>query len=392
MEISHNDQFVPKSLNKLEEFAKEQGLIYFNLVRTDWFFNKILQYKKGLITSFLLITGLFLITEISGLIEGIFINNDLEVDMAKDIGHWGIVIFDYFLVWFSFKLYKHFSRMFIILFRNKIIFSDSNSFNQFFNRFDKIVNTKITVISIYFISLCTFLTQYLSMPLSVVSSWHVPYELTKISITSFIFIPLNLLMHVLVVQLVIRVIISCVLLIQFFLNEHFTFNIQILHPDKCGGLGVIGIYTLYLNILVFITGIFLTQGLLSNTYIYNFDKFNLINIFLVIIFLVCSFVLVFSPVMAAHKRMRFSKDEMHNVINKNFEVENEKLRKILYSDKSLTNNDIDTIESIQKIYNIVNYQPTWPFNYKVIYTFIISVISPLAVLVSKLLPLLISKF
>jgi len=344
--------------------------------------------EKSIIVSYIVLTFLIMIVIFSSIFEGIFINSHLEIDMLHDLGLWGIFVLDYILIAFSFTIYKHFSKIFLQFYQNNVIHEDKDKYNFFFTKCNNVLNNKLLIIAIYVVAIITTSIQIITFVKSapnVNNSWINPSFLGRISITHFLTTPMKLLLHLLIVQLFVRLMATCIIMISFFKQSNIKLNIQILHPDKCGGIGEIGKFAIKINSFLFIISLFIVGMFYNNVYLFKQSIFNLMNVLATVVFIIGAIILVFSPIVAAHKRMRTSKDEFLFIVNKNFEDENNRLRTILSSDQKLKYNDIETINSIQEIYKIIDIQPTWPFNYKVIYSFIGSIASPVIVFIINLI-------
>ncbi len=377
---------LPKSYRGLESFSQDNKIEIIQLTKNDWFFSKVINLKneKSIFVSYIFLSFFILIVIISGILENVFVNDELKIDLLHDLGLWGIFALDYILIAFSSSIYKNFSKIFLQFHKNNVLQDDNAIYNKFFNQCNRYINNRGLIISMYVIAGITTAIQiftFVNSAQNVDSSWIFPPFLGKISITHFLTTPMKLLLHLLIVQLFVRLMATCIIMIAFFKQKKINLNIQILHPDKCGGIGEIGKYSIKINSLLFIISLFIVGMFYNNVVLFELPIFSVMNIVATLIFIIGAVVLVFSPIVAAHKRMRTTKDEFLFIVNKNFEDENNRLRNILSSDQKVKSSDIETINSIQEIYKFVDIQPTWPFNYKVIYSFIGSIAPPIIVFI-----------
>lgn len=280
-------------------YAQNEGLVPIDLIQRDWFFNRILGFKREQVylQSFIIISFFVIVTFVSGFVEGVFINSSLSIDMVRDIGFWMIILVVYTLTLVSVVIYRNTTRLFLLLFKSSIIKADKETFNKFSTRINAGLQNTFVLVCIYVAGLAIFYYQYTLMPLQTMNSWHVPGADGSVSLTSLLFIPLNLYHQILMVQFLIRSVSISIIMISFFLDNSMELDLS--HPEahKIRGIEIIGKFALMNFSLVFCLSLFLAASLYSNTQIYGFPMTNFYNIILIIEFYICSFASVFSPIL-----------------------------------------------------------------------------------------------
>jgi hypothetical protein len=280
-------------------YAKQEDLVYPNLVKTDWLFKTILHFEKKntYLISSLIITIFLVATILSGIIENLFLNDNLEIDMLHDIGFWMIIIVDYALTFLSIHIFRNTAKMFIQLYHSGMIKTEKPVFNAFFTRINKKINSKILILLCYAIGIGIFIYQYLSMPLTTINTWHIPDILGHVSITSLVFIPLNLFHQILIIQFLIRTVATSIILISFFLDHRLQINFTQKKQGVDSPIEIIGKYAFVNFLMIFMFSLFLAASLFSNTQIYGFAMYDTYNIILITEFVLCSFASIFSPLL-----------------------------------------------------------------------------------------------
>jgi len=284
---------------EFRDYADQEKLEYPNLVKNDWLFKTILRFesKKTYLISSIIITIFLVITILSGIIENVFLNKNLEIDMLHDVGFWMIIIVDYALTYLSIHIFRNTAKMFIQLYRSNMIKTEKSVLNTFFTRINKKINSNISVLLCYAVGIGIFIYQYLSMPLTTINTWHIPDILGQVSITSLVFIPLNLFHQILIIQFLIRTVATSIILIRFFLDHKLQINFSQKKQGVDSPIEIIGKYAFVNFLMIFLFSLFLAASLFSNTQIYGFAMYDTYNIILITEFVLCSFASVFFPLL-----------------------------------------------------------------------------------------------
>jgi hypothetical protein len=159
---------------------------------------------------------------------------------------------------------------------------------------------------------------------------------------------------------------------QFFIE--FSVEIQPLHPDRAGGLRVLGDYVLTNGLVVAVVGLILGMELLrvrSGLSVATPEFYGELAIY----FLAAPTVFFLLPLYSAHKRMVEAKQKLLAEIAEQFDLEYRVLLDGLRQDV-LKLEEVERLEAIQKIYEITQSSPDWPFNLALISQFGVAVLLP----------------
>jgi len=361
-----------------EEFSEVKSVLL--LVDRDPVFSRIMKRfsEHPFFFSFICVVLFSIPSVVVGAIEGVLLNKSLQPDLIGDIGYWafcfgaipGLTIF-------SIMFYKKLPATFFELFKNDVLICDQEKYFDFNNKIYNVYNNNFLLFFIYLFALVLAVYLLLTFNLTATGSWHRPVAGEPVSLTNLVQIPSIFVAMYLTVQFTLRLIIGCFMLI--FLFKKFDVEVKILHPDKCGGLGKIGEFSKTMNILVFLTGILVAMGVYSNISIFNKSILDPSNFLMITAFIIGAFMLVFSPIIAAHSKMEKARIIFIEELHIEFEKINKILRANLKNDKSLEEESFERLKRINEYYQISSEHPVWPFNAKVVFGFF-AAISPVMVL------------
>lgn len=162
--------------------------------------------------------------------------------------------------------------------------------------------------------------------------------------------------------------------IQELTKEINMIHVDMLHPDKCGGVGEIGSYAAKLGYVIAPLGLYasilsvieIQKGTFSTTYP--------IHVFIFLYVLIAPAVFV-SPVWYIHKAMIMKKNLLLHSLSNQYGIEYER---IIIKLKQSQNYPLKKIEYIHQIYKKTEENfPTWPFNLGNIREFAAAVIGSL---------------
>ncbi|MBE0672536.1 MAG: hypothetical protein IH588_18320 [Anaerolineales bacterium] len=153
-----------------------------------------------------------------------------------------------------------------------------------------------------------------------------------------------------------------------------------LHPDGCGGFKFILDYSIGVTYLAAVTGFligiteykFIVQKL-TDDYWY----FHLI----IPIYLIGAIISFFTPLNSAHKAMASSKNKLLLAISKQYEQEYKLAQDALINKSLDLKITTDKLKEIEEFYKMTEKFPVWPFQYRNIKGFYLSIISPILPLV-----------
>lgn len=156
--------------------------------------------------------------------------------------------------------------------------------------------------------------------------------------------------------------------------REFSVEIQPLHPDRAGGLRMLGDYVFTNGLVVGIVGLILGMDVLRVRADVAVITPELYAEF-VAYFLAAPTVFFILPLFSAHTRMVEAKQKLLAEIAEQFDLEYRVLLDGLRQDV-LKLEHVDRLEAIQKIYAIAQSSPDWPFNLALISKFSAAVLLP----------------
>jgi hypothetical protein len=217
--------------------------------------------------------------------------------------------------------------------------------------------------------------RYLASPIWQTANW-----LMIISYQPLRFITFYALVFILLRQIVVMI-----GLIRFF--GEFTVEIQPLHPDRAGGLRVLGDYVLTNGMLIAMLGLILGMDILrglANSAMLTPEIYLELGLYFVV-----APMAFFLPLWSAHSRMAAAKQKLLAEISEQSALEYGVILHGLRRNE-LKVEAVERLEAIQKIYGIAQFSPDWPFNIGILSKFaaavLLPVLAPLGVeLVAKLL-------
>ena len=312
--------------------------------------------------------------------EGVMFDPKLQPDLAGDIGN-HLIFFGTmpFLIVVSILYYRKFYATVHALAENGVLVPNDLGLGASVASWNRVVDSRWLTGVIFTATVAVCVISEMTFSFTRSNSWHWPAWSPRPSFASFLEWPALFVVNYLIAQLVVRVIISFRFVRRLFRDS--TVIVQPLHPDRCGGLGPIGSLAMFLNGVVLVTGLMVAGGLYGNIYIMKTGVLAPVNILLVLAYLGMSAAVVFTPIWAAHRKMRDERHKMLAQLNSRFTIINEKLAATMQeheepSLEALTAQK-EELSTVRELYEIVAERPVWPFSSKVIYTFSGSVLWPL---------------
>ncbi|MGF1935219.1 MAG: hypothetical protein RM347_012560 [Nostoc sp. ChiQUE02] len=166
-------------------------------------------------------------------------------------------------------------------------------------------------------------------------------------------------------------------ILNFILKDK-QFNINLLHPDRCGGLRYLSDYSLKTAYFMAALGIWIgivayqviTQGIGQNYWFISF-------IFL--LYLLLSTSCFFCPLLAAHRGMERAKNELLSKIARQFQQDYFQTQSSLNVDAATLRRKTEKIRELREFYTITNEFPNWPFDIATFRLYLLTVPAPLLV-------------
>ncbi len=151
-------------------------------------------------------------------------------------------------------------------------------------------------------------------------------------------------------------------------------NIRPFHPDRAGGLKIIGKLVFAVNYFMILIMSFLTLLFLFD----SFTNSQPLYMFMILVFYFLSFYLLFASLNSTHMRMWNAKKKILDTLNNTIDHQHKKL------DSEIKNNifeikDAEEMSSLQEFMNVVHKIPVWPFDTNTLLKFFTTITIPLLI-------------
>ena len=157
------------------------------------------------------------------------------------------------------------------------------------------------------------------------------------------------------------------------LFAELTVKIAPLHPDKAGGLRILGDYVLSTSLIIGAVGLYFGMNFIRqelNPFVITAEFYALLALYFVLAPL-----FFFLPLIQVHRRMKEAKGRLLTEVADQFDIEYRKLLEGLKQDR-LDSTHILRVEAIQKIYKIAEDAPEWPFNVEIVSKYAAAIVFP----------------
>lgn len=153
------------------------------------------------------------------------------------------------------------------------------------------------------------------------------------------------------------------------------FHVNPLHPDRCGGLKALSIYSLKTVYLVAIFGLligaseyrFISQGLTQQFWFFHLG---------IPLYIVIAGYCFFAPLTLAHDKMQNAKKILLTDIARQFRDDYKSTHNALGEKTETLKGDVDKIQQLQILYELTDKFPVWPFDVQTIRSFLAALTSP----------------
>ena len=172
--------------------------------------------------------------------------------------------------------------------------------------------------------------------------------------------------------ILVRQVLTLIGLNRFF--ARFAVEIAPLHPDRAGGLRVVGDYVLSGALLLALVGLTFGMTLMrgqSNPEVLTPEFYAEL-----VVYLAAIPVIFLLPLWTAHLRMQTAKEKLLMEVAEQFDQEYRTLLGNLRKNK-LNLEDVSRVEAVQKVYQIAAGSPEWPFNAEILSKFGAAVLLPI---------------
>jgi hypothetical protein len=154
------------------------------------------------------------------------------------------------------------------------------------------------------------------------------------------------------------------------------FDINPLHPDRCGGLKAMSTYSLRTAFMVAVFGMVI--GLSEyRAIVYKPPPVGWAVHFSIPLYIVAAPACFFAPLTTAHAGMEEAKGSLLNNIAQQFRHDYLRLHNELGGDAEVLKQGIAKIQQLQTLYELTSRFPVWPYDVGTLRTFLTSITSPL---------------
>jgi len=165
------------------------------------------------------------------------------------------------------------------------------------------------------------------------------------------------------------------------LFKRYDVRVRPLHPDRAGGLGPLGTFSIRMSYLMTLIAVFIPITALTRSYLDTGSaqlRFGLDVMAGIPILAVISAFVFFSLPAVAHGAMRKAKDRLLLRINRRFEVEYQQLQRTMASTGADLEPGLKRLESLQKLHETTARFPVWPLDAGTVSRFTSSWLAPVA--------------
>lgn len=164
------------------------------------------------------------------------------------------------------------------------------------------------------------------------------------------------------------------------LFRSFPIAVKILHPDGAGGLSSLSSFSVKIAYLIAIYGVSIVAVSLTHSYLttgaFTGPSVNASTGIFLFVYVLIAPVAFFAPIGAARSAMRSAKNEFLLQISDQFEADTENVRKLITEDVERLQKGLQKLDQLQRLHNMVNHFPVWPFNTENILRFFSAISSP----------------
>jgi hypothetical protein len=295
-----------------------------------------------------------------------------------------------FLFGFSYKYYQEIPKLFDHLFDDIVLSGSDNRKSEFYKWLDVRVNNYAVTILIFIFSLSITLLFFYQKKLGCEASWMINGDRLRIQIigNTYFCALTGVGLYAAFIQLIItywcmnlafRAAICYWGLYEFFENRkkwNFQIKINVLHPDRCAGLGRIGDVAMLFNIIIFIIGVYVSLTVFDKMLLQKSDPLADFTVPLYLGgYVLLAPMMFFLPLGSARLRMKEAKIDFLRPISERCE-QLAKLSAVGSPEKS-AQAVRDFFEMDKLRIQIEKEIPVWPFNLKSFLKFSGAIVFPI---------------
>jgi hypothetical protein len=340
---------------------------------------------RRLIFTCILLSVLPLIAFVLTIFDGTFINPSMHADLMHDYGDIVLYLFGFpvtvlVIAWYSQKLPMALET----LEKNEIVIISEDDWSVFIQTANKIFSNKVLKFLPYIFASCITLFLIISYFLpGTVTYWYSLQGGHKVYWAAIAMIPVYFLTFFSLSYAIILIIKAYIVLKELFNNHKI--EVQVLHPDNCGGLSSLGALSKTLNLWIFFVGVIAATNIYMNIRLFGGSLLSPFEIAIMAGYILSAYIVFFMPLHATYKSMKKAKFDSMQRINKYFVSIDSKIKRELDSIGQIDNMDIESIENINKLYELAAKMPVYPYDIKTVTSFLGSIFVPVLMFILEIL-------
>jgi hypothetical protein len=319
------------------------------------------------------------------ILDGTFINPLMHADLVHDYGDIVLYLFGFpvtvlVIAWYSQKLPVALET----LKENGIVIISDDRWRVFIQTSNQIFSNKFFKFLPYFIAsgITLYLIRLYILP-GTVTYWYSLQSGHKIYWAAITMIPVYFLTFFSLSYAIILIVKTYVVLKELFNNHKI--EVQVLHPDNCGGLSSLGALSKTLNLWIFFIGVIAATNIYMNIRLFGGSLLSPFEIAIMAGYIISAYIVFFMPLHATYKSMKKAKFDSIQRINRYFVNIDTKIKRELDSMGQIDNMDIESIENINKLYDLAVKMPVYPYDIKTVTSFIGSIFVPVLLFILEIL-------
>jgi hypothetical protein len=340
---------------------------------------------KKLILASVILSGLTLLSFILTFVDGTFFNPSMHADLMHDYGDIVLYLFGFpvtvlIIAWYSQKLPIALDT----LKENGIVVISDDEWEIYIQTANKIFSKKLLTLLPYIIaSLITIFLIWSYVLPGTHTYWYSLQAGHKLYFAAVAMIPVYYMAFFSFSSAILLIVKTYIVLKELFNNHKI--EVQVLHPDNCGGLSSLGALSKTLNLWIFFIGVIAATNIYMNIRLFGGSLLSTFEIAIMISYIISAYIVFFMPLHATYKSMKKAKFDSLQRLNKHFINIDLKIKNELDSKGQLDNGDIESIENINKLYELAIKMPIYPYDIKTVTSFLGSIFVPVLLFVLEIL-------
>ena len=304
----------------------------------------------GAVLCYLVALGLGLLLAVPALFEGVFFNESLDLDLARDRAFWiAFVLGLPMLVFIVGRFALLLPQVVVELCMSGVISITRLEFNEFSGRAQRLFAHRAVIYAPATVAGLMVLVAAYWYVLGPGETWHAHRLCPRGTIAGWSSLVPAFLMWYFITLGVVRIAISCWLLLR--LLHKYPPKIQPFHPDGCGGLYPLGRLFMRLNFAVCACGLLGVASIVNNVNNLQIDLWHPFNIGIAFVYVTAALAVFLIPSYAAHRRMFAERRRALRIVNQRLDLLNRGILDALAARERLEG---ERVELLERRYNRIS--------------------------------------